>query len=898
MPLSELWARLTYPLRKSRLARELREEMDLHVALREEQLVDAGLSPADAAAAARKRFGNRPRLAAAARDPWGWHWLEGFGQDTRYIARQLRRAPGFALVVSTTIALGIGINATAFTFYDAVVLKPLPVESPSRVVRVTRAGSSFGFELLPFTAYHVLHRDARTLRSVTATTGPQVFAAVLPGHALADSRVVSARFVTSDFPHALGLRTRIGRWFDGSDAADNAGVVLDHRFWTSALDADPTVVGRIIRIDGATLTILGVAPEKFAGTGLPARAPDLWLPASLASTLMHADWTNDSRMHWELLGRLAPDASLAAAGAELTALSRAVSDSAGRPTPLVARKATFFQTDVGEFESFQQASVVFLAALVLMLSIAVVNLVNLFAARNAAREGEVTVRLALGASRRRIALQLASESVLLAMVGGALGLVVSCELASWLGAWLASAAASISGGAVGLSLDLGLDWRVAAYAGLLSAGIGLAVGLWPAVRASRHDVNAVLRQGATTTASAAAWGKRNVLLAVQIGSCIVLLTAAGALLGGMRSSNAIDPQFDANHLLVVDVQDDAPAAARAVRRADIAHRLAALPDVRAVGWTERVPFAGTHLRRVAAAHGLLTVSLDDVGESYFDAMGLAIVRGRTFTRDEVERDAPVMLVSEAAARVGWPQRDAIGHSVPPSDPLHGPDTTQAYTVIGIVPDIRSQFLSRVNGPAAYFPYGLRQTRGAFLVRTRGAPAGAINRVRAAVASISPTLASHTTVITMQDGPMALQRLLASLPAMLALVLALAGLTLASVGVYGVISQIVTRRTREIGIHLALGASRGNVVWLVATKTLRPVVWGIAVGGVGALGLSMWLRSFIAAPDVPDLTFGAGALNPNVLAGVLAVLLFVVAGALIVPARRAVMVDPVRTLRAD
>lgn len=896
MLLRALWLRLTYPFRKARLDRELRDEMDLHVSLRAQQLADNGLLHDDALAAARRRFGNQSRIADASRDAWGWHWLDGFAQDTRHVARQLRRAPGFAVVVCLTIALGVAINATAFTFYDAVVLKPLPVADASRVVRVAQDGRAFGFELLPFAAYDVLRRDAHTLESVTATTSPQTFAAVLPGHSPVDTRVVNVRFVTADFARVLGIHARIGRWFD---ASGDAGAVISHEFWTNALDADPTVIGRTMHIGDATLTILGVAPEKFAGTGMPAVAPDLWLPSSTMSMLMPSDWRNDGRAHWQLLGRLSPSASVASLGAELTALSRSVRDTAGKPLPLVARRATFFQTDAGEFEAFQQASVAFLAALLLMLTIAIVNLINLFAARNAARESEVTVRLVLGASRRRIARQLASESVLLAIIGGALGLAASRTFAVWIERWLMSTMAAVTGGMAGVSLDLAIDWRVAVYAGLLSVGIGLAVGLWPALRASRGDVNTVLRQGTTATSSATTWSKRHVLLAVQIASCIVLLTAAGALFGGMRLSNAIDPHFDVDHMLFVDaLEEDAPVAARAERRADIARRLAALPGVRAVAWTRRVPFGGTYTRRVTTPHSDVTVSLDAVSETYFDAMGIPVVRGRSFTRAEVTGDAPVMVISEAAARMQWPNGDAIGRSVPPNAALSGPDTTKAYTVIGIVPDIRSQFLSRVNGPAAYFPYGVEKPSGAFLVRTRGAPESAINSVRAAIASLSPTLASRARVMTMQDGPMALQRLMSRLPATIALLLALAGLALASVGVYGVISQIVTRRTREIGIHLALGAGRRSVLWLVARKTLRPVASGAIAGGIGAFGLSLALRSLIAMPDVPDLTFGAGAFNPAVFASVFGVLLVVVMAALIVPARRAVMVDPVRTLRAE
>lgn len=895
MSFREFWLRLTYPFRKARVERDLREEMSLHVTLRAERLAEGGLSHNDAVASARKRFGNAPRIADASRAAWGWHWLDGFVQDTHHIARQLRRTPGFALVVCITIALGVAINATAFTFYDAVVLKPLPVADPSRVIRVTNDGHAFGFELLPFSVYAALRHDARTTSGVTTTTAPQTFPAVLPGHAPEDSRVVTARFATPEFAQVLGIHARVGRWFD---ASDDAGVVLDHAFWTTAFNADPTVVGRGMHIGNASFTIIGVADQSFAGTGMPAFAPNVWLTAGALRTLVGSDWQTDNRPHWQVLARLADNASLVSARTELTGMGRSIPDSSGKPLTLVARSATFFQTDAGEFEAFQQVSLAFLGALLLMLSIAIVNLVNLFAARNAARDSETTVRLVLGASRRRIARQLASESVLLALVGGALGLVASRALAAWIERWMIGAMASISGGGLGISLDLAVDWRVTVYAVLLSVGLGLAIGLWPALRATRGDVNTILRQGAAATASGAAWGRRHVLLVVQMASCIVLLTAAGVLLGGMRLSSAINPQFDADHMLVVTIDDGASATDRATRRAEIARRLAAVPSVRGVGWSRRVPFGGTHLRHVTGQQRDLTLSVDEVNASYFDAMGMPVVRGRTFTADEVERNAPVMLVSESAERLRWPSGSAVGRSVPPHDAFAGPDSTKAYTVIGVVPNIRSQFLSRMNGPAVYYAYGFDASRGSFLVRTRGTPESAMNDIRLAIASISPTLASRTQVVTMRAGPMALQQLMARLPAVIALSLALAGLTLASVGVYGVIAQIVTKRTREIGIHMALGAGRVQVVRLVAVKTLRPVAWGATIGAVGAVGLSLAVRSFIAAPDVPDFTFGAGAFSPAVFSVVLGALLVVVAAALIVPLRRAVNVDPVRTLRSE
>jgi hypothetical protein len=257
-----------------------------------------------------------------------------------------------------------------------------------------------------------------------------------------------------------------------------------------------------------------------------------------------------------------------------------------------------------------------------------------------------------------------------------------------------------------------------------------------------------------------------------------------------------------------------------------------------------------------------------------------------------------MLVSESLARLRWPSGDAVGRSVPANDVLGGPDTTAAYTVIGVVRDLRSNFLSRINSPSVYYPYGLDRGSGAFLVRTHGAPASALPAVRAAIAEVSPTLNDRALVVTMQDGPMSLQRLMANAPATLALVLAVAGLVLASIGVYGLIAQIVTRRTREIGVHMALGARGLQIVALVGRKTLRPVAWGALVGGIGAVALSFLLRALIAMPDVPDLTFGAGAFNPLVFLAVLGVLTVVVVAACYLPARRAVAVDPSVALRAD
>ncbi len=896
MTIRELWLRAIYPFRRGRVARELRDEMDLHLAMRAERLRDAGMSAEDARLEARRRFGNVSRLVNASRAAWGWPSLDGFGQDLRYVGRQLRRSPLFAFVTVCTIALGIGINTTAFTFYDAIVLKPLPVSDPASMVRVVTDLPIPTPEFLPWSAYEVLGRDAHSVRSVVAITGQQSLSAVLPGRAPDDARSTSARFVSPDFFAMLGIHPRIGRWFAGSEDA----VVLDYSFWTNQLAADPSVVGRSIDVGGRRLTIVGVAPEGFAGTGLPAIAPELWIPLSLQPTLLPgADWRYDGRAHWQVLARTPAGTTLAGVAAEAKALQRAIVDTAGKPLPLVAKRATFFQSDAGEFDVFQQVSAALMVALGLILAIAVVNLVNLLAARNAAREREVVVRLALGASRARIGRQLATESIVLALAGGLLGLVVSARAALWLRQWIVNTLASVTGGFAGVFLDIGLDWRVATYAMVLAGVIGLCVGVWPALRAARTDATTALRQGANSTAGASALGRRNLLLAMQVGGSIILLTAAGMLLGGLRFAREIDPGFDASHMIVVDVYDGlAPAAQRMAMRAEIGRRLSALPEARAVAWSRRVPFGGTHLRRGQSSAGAVTLSIDNVSDTYIDAMGMPILRGRNFTAAESEVSAPLMLVSASLARLRWPGRDPIGQSVPPNDLLTGPDSTRAYTVVGVVPDVRTNFLSRVNAPSAYYAFGYHGDFGSFLVRTRGAPASAMKSVRLVIADLRLPATVKTRISTMTDGPMAVQRLFAQAPAVVALALALVGLLLASVGVYGLISQIVTRRTREIGVHVALGARRPQVIGLVMRKTMRPVAWGAVVGGVGALGVSALLRSLIATPDAPDLTFGAGAFNPIVFLGVLVVLGCVVVVACYGPAWRAATVDPTVALRAE
>jgi predicted permease len=876
------------------MERDLRDEMRLHLELRAEQLGRHGLDADDATLAARRQFGNVSRIADASRDAWGWRWLDHASQDFRYLGRQLVRSPGFALVVTATIALGIGINTAAFTFYDAVVLKPLPVRAPEELVRVVQDQRIPAPELLPFSAYDALRSSARSVASVIATSGPVPAGIVLTTRGARESRTAIVRLVSTDYFAALGVRPAIGRAFAN---VDERAVVVSHAFWLASLNGDSSAIGRSVMVGGEPLPIVGVAPSPFAGTGEPAMTPDLWMPMALQPLVVPgADWRRDMRPHWQVLGRLTTRTTLEQSRAEVTAFARVATDTAGKPTPLQVKAATFFQSDSGEFEVFQQVSTAIMVALALILGIATVNLVNLIAARNAARGREIAVRLALGASRRRIARQLATESLVLSLLGGALGLVLAVWLAQLMRAWITGVIATVGGGLGGLTFDLSIDWRVLLYAAATSIAVGLIVGVWPAIGASRTDASVSLKPGTTSTGDRASGRLRRILLAAQVAACVVLLTAAGMLLNGLRHASDVDTGFDSDHMLIVSLDIGVGAGERS-SLSEAQRRLSELPMVRGTAWSQRVPFGGTQTRSMMTPTGRFSVTIQRGSESMFDVLGVPMITGRTFTSAEVENDAPVVVVSRRLAEELWPGQSPIGRVIPPGRLTSGPDTTKSYSVIGMVANARTSFLSRPDPGAEYFPYSVSHT-GSLLIRTRGRPADAVRPIRVALTEFSPSFSARATIVPLTDGPIALQRLMAQAPATVAVSLALLGLILAAIGACGLIAQVVSRRTREIGIYMALGATGPQVVWLVLRQTLRPVLWGAGLGGVGAVGVSLVLRSMVAMSDAPDLTFGGGAFNLAVFAGVAATLGLMVVTASAMPARRATRVDPAAALRTD
>lgn len=823
--------------------------------------------------------------------------MRDLGQDLKFSARQLVRSPGFTLAAMATLALGIGINTAAFTVYESVALKPLAARAPGELVRVIATQDQTPVDL-PYAAFESIQRDTRSLRGLLATSGPQQLVVRLSGET--ESRALTGRFVSDEYFSVLGVSPELGRTFAPGD--ENV-VVLSDDTWRRLFNADANVVGKTLTAQGIPLVIVGVTSPAFGGTGSPPAVPDCWIPLSLQRALLPAvDWIHDPTQHpWQVLARLAPGVNLAQASAELAVLAPRLAPIDGKPVALTARRATFFQTDSGEFAVFGSVSRIVMVAVGLLLLIGCMNLVTLLAARNAARARELTMRLALGASRGRIARLLVAESALLGLGGGAGGLLLSWWLCHGLHEWVLRTLARVTGEPAGLFLNLSVDTRVLAYTAVLSLVVGVAVGVSPALRAARADVGAILKQGSTGTEGPGIWRQRHWLLTAQIALCLVLLTAGGLLVSGVRRSRRVDPGFDVGHVLLLwlDPAAQSPTAlARTALYQEVARRLAVLPEVKAVAWSSYVPFVGHSLRTFSAADGVRhTFAINQVSSDYLAAVGIPLVAGRTFSAREVEQGSPVVVVSEAVARRYWPGADPVGKSLADYPWLAGPDSAP-YTVIGVAKDVRGTYLSRVDEGYEYFPQPLAQASGMFVIGTRGRPEAAGHAVLTTLSGIDPLLPSQVRLMPLATGPLELQRLMAGLPGAVAATLALLGLLLASVGLFGLVSQVVARRVREIGIRMALGARRDQVVGLVLRTTLRPVVWGVALGLCGAVAVCGLLAWLLVLPDMPDLTYGGGAFNPLVFAGVLAVLLVVVAVAAIIPARRATLVDPVQALRQD
>jgi putative ABC transport system permease protein len=862
---------------RKRSQRDFEAEVRSHLELEADRLAAQGLSPDAARDAARRAFGNLTHATERFYESRRVRWLDALGRDLRYALRTLRKSRGFALTAVLTLAFGLGVNTAIFTLIYALALRPLPVGHPERMVtlyqdlrgKVERAVHGTR-TMLSYPEYRDYRDAARSLSGLAAYAEIDVSATG------AETLSVHGQLVSCNYFQVLEVRLALGRPFAEAEcAAPGASpvVVVSDGFWRRRLGADPAVLGKPLTLNGRVYRIVGVSGPRFSGTEL--QAAEFWAPVTLQAQLWELDWLAKRDASWlTAIGRLAPGVGLGQARAELGLVARRA-DAAypGRTTTVLLSRATLSNNP----EIRRLGTMVALAALVLVglvVLMACANVMNLLLARAAARRREVGIRLSLGAGRRRLVAQLMTESALLALLGGAAGLL----LAYWLPPLLLRALPQQQ-----LTVNLAPDLRVFLYAFLLAALAALGFGLLPALQASRLDLVAVLKGDAAAGRTRAS-RLRNGVVALEVAGCLLLLIVGGLLTRGVLRARSIDPGYRTANLLVVSTElqqagYDAPRTAAFMR--ELSGKLAALPGVESVAATGSLPLLGRRTTGIRSEGADVEVLCNVVSGSYFTTLGIPLLRGRTFRADEPREGAAIpVVITPAFARRFFPEQEPLGRQF-----LASSDSTR-YEVVGVAADVRSSSLAELDGPYFYEAANSARPEGRLLLRTRGDPAASRG---AAVQAVRGLDRNVLALVVPLDAQLALWRRPAELGALLASLLGLLAALVAVVGVYGVVSYAVNQRTREIGVRVALGAQRGDILRLVFRQGLTPIAIGALLGIALAVGAGRVIRGAL---------YGVSGLDPLAFFGMLGLLVLAAGLAMLLPARRATRVDPAVTLRSD
>ena len=801
--------------------------------------------------------------------------------DLKYAVRSLRKSPVFAAIAAATLALGIGANTAIFSVVHKVLLQPLALVEPERLVRVLHDAPEGGFATTPGAFSPPDFEDLQRDNAAFAALAAYYF---IPGQSETSllgggtPQELDTAFVSADFFSLLGVPPLLGRTPGANEnvpGADNV-IVLSHGLWQARFGADPGIVGRTVTLDSGSFTVIGVMP---AGFDFPSREAAMWVPLSLIG---EDDIPTLRGLRWmDVVGRLAPEVTVAAADSATDGVMQRLA----REYPDTnegwggATVQTLKASLVGEL---RPALFVLLGAVLLVLLIACANLANLLLARGSARGPEFAIRSALGAGRSRLVRQLLTESLLLALAGGALGLGLAYVGLDTL--------VALSAGTLPRPDEIGVDRRVAGFALAASIVTGVLFGLAPALAASKPDLQDSLGDGGRfASAGRRGRGMRDALVIAQTALAVVLLAGAGLLLRSFWNLTHVDPGFRGENVLSVSISTPSEVIAdeerRAAYRREILGRVANLPGVLAVGASKTVPLQGGgegyaftvagQPEPVAPESGVLIVT-----PGYFRALGIPLLRGREFTDGDEASSALVVIVNEAFARRYLPGREAVGATLSLGD--------GELRIVGLVGDVRTEGIARAPAPAVYAPaYLLPRSSMKLFIRTASDPLKLAAAVREAIWDINPNqpISDITTMQQVMSETVARPRFFTLLLG------GFAGLAivLAALGVYGVIAYAVSRRTAEIGIRMALGARAGNVLRLAIAQGLAPALAGLGLGLVAAVLLTRLLSG---------LLYGVGAADPATFAGVALLLVAVALLAGWLPARRAARVNPASALRQE
>jgi predicted permease len=859
-------------------------EIDSYLEIEIEENVARGMSPEEARYAARRKLGNPVLIREEIYTMNSLGFFEMLSQDLRYALRTFKRSPAFTLLAVLSLALGIGGNAAMFSLIDGVLIRPLPYSEPERLVRVTA--------YYPQGAMAAMQERSRTMDMSGFTTDSE-FNLTGTGEAMrvAGSAISSNLFMVLQAGPESGRVFRPGEDHPGQDAV----VLLGHGLWQRKFGGDPRIIGRVITVDGVDRQVVGVMPSSFE---FPSAQVELWIPLHIDSRDSFATWHGG---FMPLIARLRPGVTLAQARNELHPLIVGTLPLFPYPMPASWNSdATVLPLQQDLTSDFRQRLIVLQYAVGLVLLIACANVAGLLLSRATARRKEMSLRSALGAGRGRIIRQLLTESVALGLAGGVLGLVAASATLTEFKRLLPPAAPGAG--------EIHLDWRVEVLMLAVAVVTGLLFGLAPALSASKTDLATAVKTGGQRSTGSAGVRVRSALIAGEVALAAALAIGAGLLIKSLWTLGQVNPGFAPGSILTVRVSPNKSLcrerAACVALYNELVERTQQITGVSDAAAANTLPLSGETPSIPTELEGHALVAGQDlapmlwagaVTPDYFRILQIPLLEGRMFTGADSEKSAPVVVVNAATARKFWPGQSPIGKHIrtvwSDGDPWR--------TVVGVVGDVRQYDLADRSpnwlGGAVYMPYpqavGDNQreipTSMTLLVRAGSDPAAVAARIREIVRDSNPNV-PVSDIQTMQqvvagslDQPRSMMWLFAGFAA--------AALLLAAIGVYGVVSYTTSQRTFEIGVRMALGATRGSVFGLVLGQSLKLVLGGLAVGIAAALLLTRVLAAFL---------YGIRATDPMTFAAVGALLVAIALGAGYVPARRAAGLDPLRALRVD
>lgn len=895
---------LTRLLRRQKMERDLEREVAFHLDEQTEALVRGGVPRDEARRQARIMFGGVDHVKEDARDARGTRWAEDWARDTRLALRGMARSPGFTAAAVLTLAIGIGATTAVWSIMDALMVRTLPVEAPAEIHAVRIVGNEDDSYL------HSYIRYQRLRHALTDTTALTAMSSQLTMYAMVGDRpeAVSTQLVTGNWFSLLGVGTQIGRPLGSQDdvvAGGHPVVVLSAPFWRNRMGADPAVIGRSLRVNGAELTIVGVAESGF--TGLTIGSPvDLWIPATMQYEIrFHGNsyssnastarpWIPQYGVHWlTLVSRVEPKA-VAATQARLNAQFRLEVEEEYRNSSQARREVRMRESLAleplsrgfsGLRESFSDPLKLLLLSVASILLIACGNLAGLLLARSAARTHEIAVRVSLGARPGRLIRQGLTESLTLALIGGAVSILVAY--------WGSRALLRIaSSGDSAVPLDVPIDARMLLFSLTTTLVAGLLFGLVPALSVARTRLYDTFRTGGRVVSEGGSHRLPlgRTLLVAQIALSLVLVTSAGLFVRTFQNFLSISPGFDADHVVVARI--DVLAAGYTTEQLPafydrLTMAAGALPGVRSVAlsWLT-LGMGGRSVGEFTIpgktfTPGRNTGQINFVTPEFFRTAGMTLLRGREFTASDDAAAPDVAIVSERTARDFFGTLDVVGKRF-------GYGTPPEFEIVGVVRDARVNSIKESPQRLVFYPLaqGWRHVTNV-TVRASGSPDAVKTALRNAIHAVDPNLPMRDAVAvsTLHERGLSRERMLARIAGALGLL----ALLLVGVGLYGVVAYSVSRRTNEMGVRLALGASPGTVSSIVLRDSIRTVVAGLVVGIILA---------FPALKLTHRLVFGVAPHDPGTLIMSAGLLLAVGVFAAIVPALRASRINPVEAIRAE